>query len=86
MIAHLGLTSYKKATRSTSQSLFQTPTMTTTLLADQFETTAARSALTDVDLASMIALVGNLAAATVESASLAALLQSQYSVHLLQLH
>ncbi|KAJ7277867.1 hypothetical protein C8J57DRAFT_1222649 [Mycena rebaudengoi] len=51
--------------------------MTTTLPPDQSETTAARSALANVDLASMIALVGHLAAATVESASLAASLQNR---------
>ncbi|KAJ7292451.1 hypothetical protein C8J57DRAFT_1489959 [Mycena rebaudengoi] len=44
----------------------------TTTLPDQTDTTAARSALADVDLAAMVVLVGHLAASTVESASFAA--------------
>ncbi|KAJ7259466.1 hypothetical protein C8J57DRAFT_1515534 [Mycena rebaudengoi] len=51
--------------------------MTTTLRSDQSETTAARSASDDVDLASMIVLVGHLAAASVQSASLAAAVEER---------
>jgi hypothetical protein len=53
--------------------------MTTTLRSDQSETTAARSASDNVDLASMIVLVGHLAAASVQSASLAVPLKVSFA-------